>query len=72
MSKITKFYLKNAVYEVEVDGELRVMIVNYGVGSYEVVGKPSRRLGEIATQLLAKKHRVNFAYKFDGKIKGEV
>lgn len=72
MQTITKFYLKNAVYEVEVDGEPRVMIVNYGTNTHEIVGKPSRRLSKVARQLLAKKHRVNFAYKFDGKIKGGV
>lgn len=72
MNKITKFYLKNAVYEVELSGEVRVMIINYGTNTHEIVGKPSRRLNEIATQLLAKKHRVNFAYKFDGKIEREV
>ncbi len=72
MNKITKFYIKNAVYEVELSGEMRALIVNYGTNTHEIVGKPSQRLDHIAAQLLAKKHAVNFAYKFDGKIEGEL
>jgi hypothetical protein len=68
MNQVNKFYLKQAVYQVEVDGHEGVILVNYGGNSYETVGIDHKKVEVIAAQLLAKKHAVNFAYKFNGKI----
>lgn len=69
MSDITKFYLKHAVYEVGIGAKSVTLLLNYGGNTYEVVGGSNKgKVGEIARLLLSKKHNVNFAYKFDGKI----
>lgn len=71
MNQVNKFYLKQAVYQVEIDGVEGVMLVNYGGNSYDTVGIERKKVEVIAAQLLAKKHGINFAYKFDAKMKGE-
>lgn len=71
MNQVNKFYLKHAVYQVEVDGDQSVILMNYSDNKYEVIGKIGSKLEEIAQILLAKKHGVNFAYKFNGKIDEE-
>jgi hypothetical protein len=67
MNQVSKFYLKQAVYQVEIDGVEGAILVNYGGNSYETVGIEQSKVDGIATQLLAKKHGVNFAYKFSAK-----
>lgn len=67
MNKVSKFYLKQAVYQIEVEGQSGVILVNYGGNSYETVGISQELVDDIASQLLAKKHGVNFAYKFSAK-----
>lgn len=64
MNQVNKFYLKQAVYQVEIDGEEGAILVNYGGNSYETVGIQREKVEAIARQLLEKKHGVNFAYKF--------
>lgn len=71
MNQINKFYLKHAVYQIEVDGVEMALLLDYADNKYEVVGGESVIVGEIARGLLSKKHGVNFAYKFNGKIKEE-
>ena len=71
MQQVTKFYLKNAVYQVEIDGAEMALLLDYSGNKYEIVGTPNPRAGEIAEMLLGKKHQVNFAYKFNGKIDEE-
>lgn len=71
MNQVNKFYLKHAVYQVEIDGTEGAILVNYGGNSFDTVGIERDKVATIATQLLAKKHGVNFAYKFDGKIDEE-
>jgi len=70
MNKVNKFYLKQAVYQVDIDGHEGVILVNYGTNNFEAVGIGREKVSVIARQLLAKKHGVNFAYKFDAKMKG--
>ncbi len=67
MNQINKFYLKHAVYQVEVDGVEVALLIDYAGNKYEVVGKESPKIGEIARLMLGKKHNVNFAYKFAAK-----
>lgn len=64
MNQVNKFYLKQAVYQIEIDGEEGAILVNYGGNSYDTVGIARDKVEVIASQLLAKKHGVNFAYKF--------
>lgn len=71
MKQIKKFYLKQAVYQLEVAGSQVALLMDYAGNKYEVIGKKSARIDEIATALLQKKHGVNFAYKFNGKLKQE-
>lgn len=71
MNIVNKFYLKQAVYQIEVNGDEGAILVNYGGNSYETVGIDRAKVDEIASMLLAKKHKVNFAYKFNGKINEE-
>jgi len=71
MNQVTKFYLKQAVYQVEIDRVESALIMDYVGNKYEIVGVKSEKAKEIARLLLVKKHGVNFAYKFDGKIKEE-
>lgn len=71
MQKINKFYLQQAVYRIEVEGLELALLLDYAGNKYEVIGGESDRVGEIAELLLSKKHNVNFAYKFDGKINEE-
>lgn len=71
MNQVNKFYLKQAVYQLEINGEESVLIMDYGGNRYEVVGVKNDKAKEIASMLLAKKHGVNFAYKFNGKINEE-
>jgi hypothetical protein len=71
MSNVNKFYLKQAVYQVEVDGEENVLLMDYSGNKYEVIGQSSAKVDEIAKLMLGKKHNVNFAYKFNGKINPE-
>lgn len=68
MNTINQFYLKHAVYQVQIDGREIALLLNYAENSYELVGAKHERIEEIAKMLLAKKHAVNFAYKFNGKI----
>lgn len=68
MNKVTKFYLYNAEYYVEIDGEEAKLLLNYKDNAYKVLGKENERMRDIARQLLSKKHGVNFAYKFDDRI----
>jgi hypothetical protein len=68
MNTINKFYLKHAVYLVEVDGLEAALLLNYANNSYEMVGNKHERIEDIAKMLLSKKHAINFAYKFNGKI----
>ena len=70
MNQVNKFYLKQTVYQIEIDGEEGAILVNYGGNSYDTVGIAREKVEVIASQLLAKKHGVNFAYKFDAKMKG--
>ena len=67
MNQVNKFYLKQAVYQVDIDGHEGVILVNYSGNDYETVGIEKDKVAVIATQLLAKKHGVNFAYKFSAK-----
>ena len=64
MNQVTKFYLKHAVYQVEVDGVESVMLMDYSGNKYEVLGSQIAKIDEIAHHMLRKKHNVNFAYKF--------
>jgi hypothetical protein len=68
---VNKFYLKQAVYQVEVDGVESALLMDYADNKYEVIGQRSSKIEEIASLMLGKKHAVNFAYKFNGKIKEE-
>jgi len=72
MNHISKFYLKQAVYQVEVEGQEAVLLMDYSGNKYEIVGKSNPKVGEIAKLLLGKKHGVNFADKFNGKIDKEI
>ncbi len=67
MNQVNKFYLKQAVYQVEVDGSEYALLMDYAGNKYEVIGKDNSRIDEIATALLSKKHGVNFAYKFSAQ-----
>jgi len=71
MNQVTKFYLKQAVYQVEIDGVESAMLMDYSGNKYEVVGNANVKIDEIALLMLRKKHNINFAYKFDGKINEE-
>ena len=71
MNKVNKFYLIQAVYQVEVDGKEVALLMDYDGNKYEVVGKSNDKIEEIARFMLGRKHAVNFAYKFNGKIKQE-
>lgn len=69
MNKITKFYLNHAVYEVGVEGTEAVLLLNYAGNTYEVVGDQSEEARVIAEYLLAQKHAINFAEKFNDRIR---
>ena len=71
MNQVNKFYLKHAVYQVEIDGQEVALLLDYSGNKYEVVGGDNPKVEEIAKLLLGKKHNVNFAYKFNGKIDEE-
>jgi hypothetical protein len=71
MNQVTKFYLKQAVYQVEIDGVESAMLLDYSGNKYEVIGNVNAKIEEIAHLMLRKKHNINFAYKFDGKINEE-
>lgn len=71
MNQVNKFYLKHAVYEIEIEGKTSALLLNYSSNSFEVVGSYDQRAIEIAQLMLKKKHNVNFAYKFNGKIDQE-
>jgi len=71
MNQVTKFYLKQAVYQVEIDGVESVILMDYSGNKYELIGKVNVKIDEIAQLMLRKKHNINFAYKFDGKINEE-
>ena len=71
MNQVNKFYLKYAVYQVEVDGKEGALLLDYANNQYEVIGSKTNKTEEIAKLLLGKKHAVNFAYKFNGKINEE-
>ncbi len=68
MNQVNKFYLKQAIYQVEVDEQEVALLLDYGGNKYEVLGGSVPKVEEIAKMLLNKKHGVNFAYKFNGKI----
>lgn len=71
MNQVNKFYLKQAVYQVEVDGQEAALLMDYSGNKYEVVGVRTPKIDEIASLMRNKKHAVNFAYKFNGKIDEE-
>ena len=64
MNNVNKFYIKHAVYEIEVGGVTSALLLDYAANKYQLVGERSSRVDEIARLLLAKKHNINFAYKF--------
>jgi hypothetical protein len=68
MNQVSKFYLKQAVYQVEVDGQEAALLMDYAGNKYEIVGAKTPKLDEIAHLMLNKKHAINFAYKYNGKI----
>ncbi len=68
MNRVNKFYLKHAVYEIEVGGVTSALLLDYAANRYQLVGEQNSTADEIARLLLSKKHNVNFAYKFNGKI----
>jgi hypothetical protein len=68
MNQVNKFYLKLAVYQVEIDGHEAALLMNYSDNTYDVVGVRSAKIDEIASLMLNKKHAINFAYKYNGKI----
>ena len=72
MNQVNKFYLKYAVYQVEVDGVEVVLLMNYSGNTYEVMGNASAKIREMAVGMLAKKHGVNFAYKFNAKMESKI
>lgn len=71
MKLIKKFYLKQAVYQLEMGGSQIALLLDYAGNKYEVIGKKDKKIDEIANALLNKKHGVNFAYKFNGKLNQE-
>lgn len=71
MNNVNKFYLKHAVYEIEVGGVTSALLLDYAANRYQLVGEQNSTADEIAELLLSKKHNVNFAYKFNGKIDEE-
>ena len=71
MTRVNKFYLKHAVYEIEVGGVTSALLLDYAANKYQLVGEQNSTADEIARLLLSKKHNVNFAYKFNGKIDEE-
>jgi hypothetical protein len=71
MKRINKFYLKQAVYQLEISGSEIALLLDYAGNRYEVIGEKHERVDEIALALLKKKHGVNFADKFNGKLKQE-
>lgn len=71
MNNVNKFYLKHAVYEIEVGGVTSALLLDYAANRYQMVGEQNSTADEIAKLLLSKKHNVNFAYKFNGKIDEE-
>ncbi|MFZ2199539.1 MAG: hypothetical protein WAV40_01985 [Microgenomates group bacterium] len=71
MNQVNKFYLKHAVYQIEIDGVESAILMDYSGNKYEVIGDLNAKIDEIAHLMLRKKHNINFAYKFDGKIKKE-
>lgn len=68
MNQVNKFYLKQAIYQVEVDKKEVALLLDYAGNKYEILGGENKKVEEIAQTLLNKKHGVNFAYKFNGKI----
>jgi hypothetical protein len=71
MNRVNKFYLKHAVYEIEVGGVTSALLLDYAGNRYQLVGEQNSEADEVARLLLSKKHNVNFAYKFNGKIDEE-
>lgn len=69
MSQINKFYLKQATYQIEIAGQMIALLMDYSGNKYEVIGPHDEKIDEIATKMLKDKHGVNFAYKFDAKMK---
>lgn len=68
MSKINKLFVKYAVYQVETKKGHVVALVNYAENSYELVGLEDPDAKRVVEMMLANKHGVNFAYKFNDKI----
>lgn len=64
MNQVNKFFLRQAIYQVEVGGSEMLLKLDYAGNSYEVEGQETRLVREIAREMLGKKHGVNFAYKF--------
>lgn len=64
MNKITKFYLETAVYRVGTAMGEVTLLVDYSSGSYRILGGTGDEIEMVAKTMLAKKHGVNFAYKF--------
>jgi len=72
MTKITKLYLVEAKYAVATSlGEQLELHVDYRGNKY-MTSIMNELVSKAATRMLANKHGVNFAYKFDDIIVEEV
>jgi hypothetical protein len=61
--KITKFYIDHARYKaIDDSGEIIWIDIGYWKNNF-MVSKPNRKLENLARNLLARKHKVNFASK---------
>lgn len=63
MPKITKFYLDSAKYLIGDDKEAVLLRVDYKNNVYSYSEKLKKEVGDIAQDLLKRKHGVNFADK---------
>lgn len=67
--KIAKFFLDKATYKViSSKGEIN-MEIDYWNNKFKL-SAPDKKLEKIAKHLLSKKHRINFAWKFQGEPAG--
>lgn len=65
MQKITQFLFDRAQYQLtDSEGHTVLLKMNYAGNSYEIEGGESRVAERVAESLLAKKHAVDFSYKF--------
>jgi hypothetical protein len=68
MTHITHFYLQQAHYQIGIGERVVTLHLDYAGNTYSIEGPQVRSVKQIARQLLAKKHGVNFAYKFNDKM----